>query len=71
MYVVWFAQTGAHGAQAKPRGAWVQEKRQFRWELSDLSPGASLVVRVAFLPVPKQADIGQGCQVSFPGHICL
>jgi hypothetical protein len=49
--------------QAKPRGAWVQEKRQFRWELSDMSPGASLVVRVAFPPAPKQADVAQRAKV--------
>ncbi|KAK9908229.1 hypothetical protein WJX75_004580 [Coccomyxa subellipsoidea] len=48
--------------KAKPRGAWVQEKRQFRWELSDMSPGASLVVRVAFPPAPKQADVAQGAK---------
>ena len=49
--------------QAKPRGAWVPEQKQFRWELSDISPGASLVARVAFPPEPKQADIAQGAKV--------
>lgn len=49
--------------QAKPRGAWVPEQKQFRWELSDMPPGASLLARVAFPPVPKQADIAQGAKV--------
>ncbi len=36
------------------------DKKQFRWELSDMSPGASLVARVAFPPVSEHADIAQG-----------
>ncbi|EIE21363.1 hypothetical protein COCSUDRAFT_56582 [Coccomyxa subellipsoidea C-169] len=47
-------------SKAKPRGAWVPDKKQFRWELSDMSPGASLVARVAFPPVSEHADIAQG-----------
>ncbi|BDA44585.1 hypothetical protein COCOBI_06-0610 [Coccomyxa sp. Obi] len=56
-------------SKAKPRGAWVPEQKQFRWELSDMSPGASLVARVAFPPAPKQADISQGAKavVTFSG----
>ncbi len=47
------------------------EQKQFRWELSDISPGASLVARVAFPPEPKQADIAQGAKVGATSSVLL
>ncbi len=47
------------------------EQKQFRWELSDMSPGASLVTRVAFPPAPKEADISQGAKVGAHWSVLL
>jgi hypothetical protein len=52
--------------QVSPRAAWVPEKTQLRWEVSELAPGASLTMRAAFAARSGLLDACRGAKVSDP-----
>lgn len=42
--------------QVRPKASWVPDKRQLRWQVADLSPGACVTMQAAFPTEHAGAD---------------